>query len=177
MLQRHELEIRELHRRPYHPVLLQCIPVCSAQLLFRICAFKHSHGAQEEAQVTAGEERLIGGDARNDLEVRPAGEHDAALQEVEPGRRCRAEDAATVEDHAAGSGPVLVGEATALNALLGHGIASREQHCSSDGLREQRARLQLCLVPIQQSKSSRLVKLSGANKMTTQGELTIGRPL
>jgi len=147
VLQRHELEVRELHHRPHHPVLRERLLVRRCQLLPRVGALHDRHRAQEHEQVARSEEALVGRDARDDLEVGRGRDADLALQEAEPRRGCWTEDGATVEGHAAGATELVVGEAFALDELLGHGVAGREEDGGGDGLGEERARGQLGLVP------------------------------
>lgn len=151
--QRHELKVGELHDRPHHPVLGQRVEVCALQLLPRVGALQQRHGAQEAEQVGTSEHSLVGEDARDDLKVGLAGDHDLLLEETEPLDGSRAEDAATVEDHAASAGDVVVLEALLFNELLCHGVAGCEEDAGGDRLGEDRARGQLGLVPVVQCVS------------------------
>lgn len=126
MLQRHKLEVGELHHRPHHPILLQRIEVRALQLLLRITALHESHATQEHKQVCACENALVGGDTGQDLEVGPGRNADAALQEGEPQRRGGTEDAAAVQCHATGTLEFVAAEAFALDELLCHCVARGE---------------------------------------------------
>lgn len=150
---RHELEVRELHHRPDHPVLRQRVEVCALQLVPGIRALQQRHCAQETEQVRAGEDGLIGQDARDDLQVRAARDDNLFLEEAEPLSRGGTEDAAAVEDHAAGACEVVVLDAPLLDELLGHGVAGREEDACGDRLGEDGARGQLRLVPVEASIS------------------------
>jgi sirohydrochlorin ferrochelatase len=145
--QRHELEVGELHNRPHHPVLGQRVEVCALQLLPRVGALEQRHGAQEAEQVGTSEHCLVGEDTRDDLKVGLARDDNLLLEEAEPLHGGRAEDAASVEDHAAGTAEVVVLESFLFDEMLGHAIASREEEASRDGLGEDWARGQLGLVP------------------------------
>ena len=155
--QRHELEVGELHNGPDHPVLGQGVEVCALQLLLRVGALEDRHGAQEAEQVGASKHSLVGEDARDDLKVGLARDDDFLLEETEPLDGGRAEDAATVEDHATGTREVVVLEALLLDQLLGHGVASREEDAGGDRLGEDGARGQLGLVPIGATVSEALI--------------------
>lgn len=147
MLQRHKLEVRKLHRRPHHPILLQRRPIALLQLCPWVRTLHDRHAAQKAEQIRRGKHGLIRGHARDDLEVRTTWDADGALEEAEPHGRCGSENAATVNRHAAGSRVVLVGETTLLNGLLGHGVAGREENGGCEGLGQDRARGQFGLVP------------------------------
>lgn len=146
--QRHELEVDHLDNGPHHPVLGQCVEVCTFQLLSRVGALQQRHGAEEAEQVGASEHGLIGEDARDDLKVGLARDNDLLLEEAEPLDSSRAEHAAAVEDHATGTGEVVVLDALLLDQLLGHAVAGREEDACGDGLGKDRARGQLGLVPM-----------------------------
>lgn len=146
--QRHELEVGELHNGPDHPVLGQRVEVCALQLLLRVGTLKDGHGAQEAEQVGASEHSLIREDTRDDLKVGLARDDNLLLEETEPLDGGRTEDAATVEDHAAGTREVVVLEALLLDQLLGHGVASREEDAGGNRLGKDWARGQLGLVPV-----------------------------
>jgi hypothetical protein len=143
-----ELEVDHLHDRPHHPVLGQSVEVCGLQLLSRVGALQQRHGAEEAEQVGASEHGLVGEDTRDDLEVGLARDNDLLLEEAEPLDGGRTEHAAAVEDHAAGTGEVVVLEALLLDELLGHGVAGREEDACGDGLGKDWARGQLGLVPV-----------------------------
>jgi sirohydrochlorin ferrochelatase len=146
--QRHKLEVGELHNRPHHPVLGQRVKVCALQLLPRIGALEQRHGAQEAEQVGTSEHSLIGEDARDDLEVGLARYDNLLLQEAEPLHGDGAEDAAAVEDHAAGTAEVVVLQSLLFDEMLSHAIASREEDAGGDRLGEDWARGQLGLIPV-----------------------------
>ena len=93
MLQRHDLEIHRLHRRPEHPILLQRLHVRAPQLLPRIPALHVRHAREEAEQVRGREDCLVCRYARGDGEVWPRGKVDPSREEGEPGRCCGAEDA------------------------------------------------------------------------------------
>ena len=80
MLERHEFEVGRLHSGPDQPVLAQSIEVSAPQLLTGILAGHDGHTGQEDGQVAAGEDDLVGGDTGEDLEVGAAGELDLALE-------------------------------------------------------------------------------------------------
>lgn len=92
MLQRHELEIHRLHRRPHHPVLLECLGVRARQLLRRVRPLHQRHRRQEAEEVRRGEDGLVRQDARADGQVRARGEVDPPREEGEPGCCGGAED-------------------------------------------------------------------------------------
>ena len=92
MLQRHELEIHRLYRRPHHPILLQRLPIRPLHLLPRVRPLHNRHRRQEAEEIRGREDRLIGQDARGYCEVGGGGEIDAAGEEGEPGCCCGAED-------------------------------------------------------------------------------------
>ena len=148
MLERHKLEVGRLHSGPDQPVLAQSVEVCAPQLLPGILSRHDGHTGQEDGQVTAGEDDLVGGDAGEDLEVGAAGELDLALQETEPFGGGGTEDAAAVEGHAGGAAEFVVGEAFLLDALLGHGVAGGEEDGGGEGLGEHGAPLQGGLVAV-----------------------------
>lgn len=143
-----ELEVDHLHDRPHHPVLGQGIEVCRFQLLSRVGALQQRHGAEEAEQVGASEHGLVGEDARDYLKVGLARDHDLLLEKAEPLDGGRTEHATAVEDHAAGTGEVVILEALLFDELLGHGVAGREEDAGGDGLGKNRARGQLGLVPV-----------------------------
>lgn len=143
----HELEVRQLHSRPDHPILLQRHGVCLVELVLGALALHQSHGGQEEKQVARGEETLIGSNAGDDSEVRGVGDIDALLQEAEPLGGRGTEDAAAVEGHAGGAGEVVALQAIAFDSLLCERVAGREEDGGGDGLCENRARGQFGLVP------------------------------
>jgi hypothetical protein len=91
MMQRHNLEIDSLHKRPNHPVLRQRGPVRTVQFIFGARSLHDSHAAQENKQVGAGKDGLIAADAGEDFEVLIL-EDDSVLEEFEPGGCCGAED-------------------------------------------------------------------------------------
>lgn len=157
--QRHELEVGELHNGPDHPVLGQRVEVCALQLLPRVGTLQQRHGAQEAEQVGTSEDGLVGEDARDDLKVGLARDDNLLLEEAEPLDGGGTEDAATVEDHAAGTGEVMVLESLLFDELLGHGVAGREEDAGGDRLGEDRARGQFGLVPISASVSEVRVSL------------------
>lgn len=92
MLQRHELEVHRLHRRPHHPVLLERLKVRPRQLLLRVRALHDGHRRQEAEQVRRREDGLVRQHARADGQVGPRGEVYPPREEGEPGRGCGAED-------------------------------------------------------------------------------------
>lgn len=147
MVQRHELEVGELHSWPNHPILLQRSGVGLSKLVLGTLTLHDSHGGEEEEQVACSEEALIGGDAGDDFEVWAVFDHDAPLQEAEPLGGSGSEDAAAVEGHTGGAGEIVTLDAIALNGLLGKRVASHEENGGGDGLGQERARGQLGLVP------------------------------
>lgn len=147
MLQWHKLEVCELHRRPDHPVFLQCREVRILQLLRWISALHNGHAAQEAEQIGTSEHRLICEDSRDDLQVWFAWDDDLSLQKREPHRGCWTKDTSTIQRHAACSCPLLILNAFLFNSLLGHGVTGREEDGGRDRLGEERARSQLGLVP------------------------------
>lgn len=147
MVERHELEVHQLHSRPDHPILLQRHGVGLVELVLGTLALHDGHGGEEEEQVACSEDTLIGGDAGEDGEVGGIGDVDTLLQETEPLGGCGAEDAAAVEGHTGSAGEVVALDAIALNSLLSERVASREENGGGDGLGEQRARGQFGLVP------------------------------
>ncbi len=92
MLQRHQLEIYSLHRRPQHPILLQRCPICAFQLLSRITPFHDSHTTQKTTQIQGCEDGLIGENASGDGKVGAGGEVYAACEKGKPRGGCGAED-------------------------------------------------------------------------------------
>lgn len=166
VVQRHKLKVDRLNERPNHPILLQRSKIRAVQLILRARTLHNRHTAQENEEVGASEDSLVGSDAGEDLEVLVL-EHDSVLQEFEPGRCCGAEDScrgfqlalrigfgrgeerrtSTVQCHSSSPGQLVVLETLLFNELLGHSIAGREEDCGGDALGEQWARGQLSLVP------------------------------
>jgi hypothetical protein len=90
-MQRHELEVDELHERPDHVVGRQGRHVALLELVLGRRALQHRHAAKEDANEGRREDALVEGDAGQDGAV-CAAQVDVALQELEPGCRCWSED-------------------------------------------------------------------------------------
>lgn len=150
MLQRHKLEVRELHHRPHHPVLAQGIKISALNLLLRVTALHNRHAVQEDKQVRTSEHGLVDTDTREDFEVRGGRDADLLLQEAEPERCCGSEDEAAVCCHAGCTVESVVVPAPLLDGLLGHCVAGCEKDGCGDGLGEDWARGQLGLVPVRE---------------------------
>ena len=91
MLQWHELEINSLYSRPNHPILLQCIPVCTVKLILWIRALHVCHATQEEEEICGGEDGLIHKDTGSDSCIFGF-QGDALLEESVPKGCAGAED-------------------------------------------------------------------------------------
>lgn len=147
VLQRHKLEVCELHNRPNHPILLQRIEIRALQLLLRIRPLHNRHTAQKHEQIAARKHDLIRSHSGHNLQVGTTRDAHFLLQEAEPFCGRGTEDAAAVEGHAGCAAEFVVGEAFALHKVLGHGVAGCEEDGCCDGLGEEGARGQFGLVP------------------------------
>lgn len=147
VLQWHKLEVRELNRWPYHPVLLQRRSIALLQLLPRIRALHKRHGREEHEQVRAGEDGLISQDAGDNGRIGSVLDDDVLLQEAKPFCGGGTEDSTSIEGHATCAGEFVVGETSLFDELLGHGVAGCEEDRGGDGLCEDRGGGELGLVP------------------------------
>lgn len=91
VLQRHQLEVGHLHKRPDHPVGQQRVGVALLQLLSRRGAFKHRHAAQEHANKSWREHALVTRHASQNGRIGRAQVH-MTREKLEPGGSGRAED-------------------------------------------------------------------------------------
>lgn len=83
MMQRHQLEVDRLYRRPEHPIRPQRSPVCAIQLSFGARPLQCRHGGKENEEIGRGKDHLIGHDLRRDGEVVVL-QDDSLLQESVP---------------------------------------------------------------------------------------------
>lgn len=170
MLERQEGEVDHLDERPHHPVGLQRRPPRLVEALLDAGALHRGHAAQERADHDGREEHLVAGDASEHLDALVP-RVDVASQEAEPRRGHGAEDAwasqsmllhrggedkggltAAVEGHAAGTGQVMLLDASLLNELLGSDVAGREEHGRRHALSEQRTGGKSAIVPAVKSE-------------------------
>jgi hypothetical protein len=91
MMQWHQFEIDRLHKRPHHPILLQCRSICTLQFIFRARPLHNRHTTQENEKIRARENDLICPNPCENFEVLVL-ENDFVLEEFEPGRGCWPED-------------------------------------------------------------------------------------
>ena len=94
MVKRDQFEVDSLHKWPNHPILLQGSPVCSFQLLLWAGAFHDSHATEEDEEIGASEDSLVGSNAGEDLDVLVS-EDNLVLEEFEPGCSRRTENSYT----------------------------------------------------------------------------------
>lgn len=93
-MQRHELEIHELHNRPHHVVGLQAFPVALLQFCLWVAAFHDSHTREEQEHVCGRENELVSRNARQDRPIVTLQLN--LLQEFVPLRSCWSEDTSSI---------------------------------------------------------------------------------
>lgn len=153
MFQRHNREVRRLHSRPHHPILLVGIPVRAPQLVARTRALHNRHASEEAGEIRGREHALIGEDFGGDLESGTLWDLYATLEEGEPegcggaedgwwgavvlvsrrgmsqkGREVgRAMRTTAIEHHSPCTLDVVVLETSLFDCMLGEGVACAEK--------------------------------------------------
>lgn len=136
VVQRDQLEVEDLHKRPDEIVSGQSRPVALLELLFDAATLHDGHAAEEDSDEGGCEEALVTCDASEDLGVLILQDH-SLLQELEPSRCARSKDGASIQGHAACSCEIMVLHAFLLDKLLGSDVTGCKKYCCCDALGEE----------------------------------------
>lgn len=149
VLKRQKGKVDGLNKGPHQPVCLEGGPPRRLQTLLCARSLHGGHAAEEGTNHDGGKQGLVAGNTGERL-YPWVSERDVAGQESEPCRGDRAEEASSVQGHAAGPGQVVALETLAFDQLLRGNVSSREEYRSGDALCEEGTGSQPGIVPTQQ---------------------------